>query len=423
MNPDVVDKKQEQFNLKWVNRATSFFKKIGLPYSIVPSYQADPPGTFFEGCWLSAGKLHFCPKRVQVGELLHEAAHLALLPKSMWNDLKPGNLEVETLYGDPGAEAWDYAAAAFTGIPFFVVFTKGFAGQNWDILQLFDLGIHPGIRLLEEGGLASPFPHMRRWFVKDSDLENSKVVEIPKVIKSPKKFDNSLDMGAYTQASSKNLKQLHELASEHLRQGRLLEAGELLHQILQAQPNNAVALHDVGAILYQQGNYQAALSLVTKALQLEPNLPSANYTLGNLLSLQGKLDEAITSYRKSLSLKPSFAEAHYGLGNALVSQGKLDEAITSYRQALMLQPGFAEAYYSLGNAWVSQGKLEEGIASYQQALALRPNFAEAHYVLGDALVSQGKLTEAIVSYRQALALKPQSDWAGVAHDKLRKLTG
>jgi tetratricopeptide (TPR) repeat protein len=415
MNPDLVEKKQHQFNLKWVNRATSFFKEIGLPFVVVPSYQADPPDIFFKGCWLEAGKLHFCPKRVQVGELLHEAGHLALLPRSLWAELKPGTLEVETLYGDPGAEAWDYAAAIVTGIPLFMVFTQGFAGQSWDALMLFDQGIHPGIRLLEEGGLAAPFPRMKRWFVREGDIEKSQTT------KPLQEFDRQQKPKAITQTVPQDLKKLQRLASEHLRNGRLFEAGELFHQIVQIAPNNAAVIHDVGAIMYQQGNYEASLSLVNRAIKIDPNLPSAHYTLGNLWGLQGKQAEAIASYQKALALKPDFAEAHYTLGNVLAAQEKHEDAIASYQKALAINPNVVETYYGLGNALAAQGKQAEAIASYQKALALKPGFAEVHYVLGDALAAQGSTEEAIASYRQALVANPNSSWAAIVQDKITKL--
>lgn len=115
------------------------------------------------------------------------------------------------LYGDTRAKGWDSAVAIAADIPLFMVFTKGFGGNNWDALRLFDLGIHPGIRLLEEAGLASPFPHMKRWFVKDDDIERSKGLE------KLQEFDRSQKPRATAPTPSKDVQSLHKLAQNIFR--------------------------------------------------------------------------------------------------------------------------------------------------------------------------------------------------------------
>ncbi|HEY9750678.1 MAG TPA: hypothetical protein V6C63_18500 [Allocoleopsis sp.] len=161
------EKKRRQANLHFVNRARSLFKKIRLPFQVVPSYIPDPPSSFFTGCWLLEGCLYFCPARVQVGELLHEAGHLALLPKDVWPSLQPGQIEIQTFgleSGDYAVEAWDYAAAIECDIPSLAVFDKGFNDAGWTVWELFDAGIHPGIKMLQDAGMTQNFPVMKRWF-------------------------------------------------------------------------------------------------------------------------------------------------------------------------------------------------------------------------------------------------------------------
>lgn len=70
------DKRSRKVKLSFINKARNFFKKIGLPFVEVPSYIPDPEGCFFKGVWIADGKLHYCPARVDVGELLHEAGHV-----------------------------------------------------------------------------------------------------------------------------------------------------------------------------------------------------------------------------------------------------------------------------------------------------------------------------------------------------------
>lgn len=162
---------------QFVNKARDFFKRIGLPFEIVPSYQSDPPGSFFKGCWLNQGKLFYCPARVQVGELLHEAGHLALLPKDQWPLLMPGKLDEVypplggfRFIGDAAVEAWDYAAALAADIPVLAVFDRGFNGAGWQVWESFHAHQHPGFALLRFLGMSSAWGQCDRWLVGDAAI-------------------------------------------------------------------------------------------------------------------------------------------------------------------------------------------------------------------------------------------------------------
>jgi hypothetical protein len=176
-----------------IHKAKKFFRQIRLPFVEVPGTVCDPPNTFFQGCWLLQGKLYFCQARVQVGELLHEAGHLALLPKQHWPSLQPGNLSVieEPFDGaatDLAVEAWDYAAAKFAGIHPIVLF-KDFGRRNcvgnvklddgnytlkgFEVYDQFEERLHPGIALLQISGLSQRFPIMERWYWGEQPVLNS----------------------------------------------------------------------------------------------------------------------------------------------------------------------------------------------------------------------------------------------------------
>lgn len=174
---------QQKTSLRFVSRARDFLKKIGMPIEVVPSYIPDPADTFFKGVWIANGKLHFCPARVQVGELLHEAGHMALMPKSQWGDLPTGRWKDDSLYpplggfkylGDAAVEAWDYAAALAADIPELCVFVNGFNGNGLVVWELFDRRKHPGFTLLRFLGMSSAWGRCDRWFVGNTSIEDSR---------------------------------------------------------------------------------------------------------------------------------------------------------------------------------------------------------------------------------------------------------
>ncbi len=102
------------------------------------------------------------------GDLLHEAGHLAVLPKAEREGLSvdvgaDGGLEV-------GAMAWSYAAAVHLGLPAEVVFhDEGYKGGASALRDNFTKGHYIGVPILQWRGLADApgaetgYPAMKQW--------------------------------------------------------------------------------------------------------------------------------------------------------------------------------------------------------------------------------------------------------------------
>ena len=97
------------------------------------------------------------------GDLLHEAAHLAVVPAA-----RRGQLDADT--GDDGGEemgaiAWSYAAALHMRLDPAVVFhARGYRGGSESILRNFREGCYIGVPFLRWIGLADDsYPQLTRW--------------------------------------------------------------------------------------------------------------------------------------------------------------------------------------------------------------------------------------------------------------------
>ncbi len=137
-----------------------------------------PTETFLPGIAVERGRLLVDERRLSYpGDLLHEAAHIALMPAAVRSVLggsveAPG-VNLEDI--EHAAVTWSYAAALAVGIdPAEVFHGGGYAGRSEGILRTFSVGVYPGIRLLEDARLTAgrrlarelgvpPFPHMLRW--------------------------------------------------------------------------------------------------------------------------------------------------------------------------------------------------------------------------------------------------------------------
>ena len=171
-------------------RASRFLETIG--FVIVLDERADG---FLEharietGCRLVANLNH----HHGVGDLLHEAGHLAVIP-SLFRSRVSGDVE-ETLSpladeytrshtfhvndsfqedpifrgilqaGEQEAQAWSYAAAIHLGIDPLLIFDDEVSMGLSDTLLGLQANCHPGIHGLAAGGMTERrlFPAMKRW--------------------------------------------------------------------------------------------------------------------------------------------------------------------------------------------------------------------------------------------------------------------
>jgi tetratricopeptide (TPR) repeat protein len=197
-----------------------------------------------------------------------------------------------------------------------------------------------------------------------------------------------------------------DMAVQHHRAGRVVQAEQFYRQILVVDAQHVGALHLLGLLAHQVGRSDLAVEYISQALRLQPEFAEAHSNLGMALAKQGKLTEAVACYQVALRIKPGHAAAHNNLANAFRKQGRLAEAVASYQQALRIKPDIAQTHCNLGVALFEQGKVIEAVACQQQAVRLKPNYAEAHSNLGMVLAAQGKLTEAVAYYQEALRIKP-----------------
>jgi tetratricopeptide (TPR) repeat protein len=189
-------------------------------------------------------------------------------------------------------------------------------------------------------------------------------------------------------------------------EGKLTEAIDLFHQVLQTNPEYGLGHYNLGCALQSQGRIEEAMEQYKQAIQLEPDLARPRYNLGCILDAQGKFAEAIKQYQDALRLEPYASEVRNNLGVALASLGKLDEAVAQFQKAIELRPDFAEAHFNQGHALATHGNFVEAVQHYEEALRVDPKNASDHYNLANLLAEHGRDQEAILHYTAAARLAP-----------------
>ena len=147
----------------------AFLDRIGIAVTLEPIAEE----TFLPALRLRGGALIVDPERLQwVGDLLHEAGHIAVTDPALRPDL-------DDVSGDPGEEmaaiAWSYAAAVEIGLDPAVLFhPNGYRGGAQAMIDNFTAGRGVGIPMLAWFGMSAEphraaadgmraYPHMMRW--------------------------------------------------------------------------------------------------------------------------------------------------------------------------------------------------------------------------------------------------------------------
>jgi hypothetical protein len=175
-------------------KAVEFVRSIGLTV-VCGRPNQEPAFSPDSYVWVDSGVLYIDPEKFHVGDFLHEAGHLAVLP-SFARKLACGDVEesvgpvisayVEShlgglstypedpvvraclQWGECEAIAWSYAAAVRVGVDPRLVFENGFRDDmaRQETLSMCKAGAYFGVSGLRAGGFfptTKHYPEMTRW--------------------------------------------------------------------------------------------------------------------------------------------------------------------------------------------------------------------------------------------------------------------
>lgn len=134
--------------------------------------------TFIPGIYIEKGKLLVDEQKLLYpGDLLHEAAHIAMVPSRLrcYASGNVGQIEAIGNSYEIEAIAWSWAAVVALGIdPEILFHNKGYKGLARGLLFNFQMGVYIGIKGIEDAEMAysnnkaaelggEPFPIMQKW--------------------------------------------------------------------------------------------------------------------------------------------------------------------------------------------------------------------------------------------------------------------
>lgn len=149
-----------------------FIHSLGLQTTFCSLNETD---CFLPGIFISNGKILIDKEKLKYpGDLIHEAAHLAVIPSAERHIISGPDIgkRADAAAEEMMAIAWSYAACKHLAIdPAFVFHEHGYKGGGKNIIEDFDAGRYFGVPVLQWLGMtktgaaddAENYPVMSKW--------------------------------------------------------------------------------------------------------------------------------------------------------------------------------------------------------------------------------------------------------------------
>ena len=185
------------------------------------------------------------------------------------------------------------------------------------------------------------------------------------------------------------------------RQGRIVQARELMRQVPERRPGDARAkLAAEAQVLRDVKRWQEAYEVLDAGVQRWPDDTDLLYELSMVAEKLDRLEDMERLLRRVIALRPDSQHAYNALGYSLADRGlRLQEARELIRKALELAPGDPFITDSMGWVEFRLGNHEQALRLLREAYAARPDTEIAAH-LGEVLWVTGQREEALRIWRE-----------------------
>lgn len=213
---------------------------------------------------------------------------------------------------------------------------------------------------------------------------------------------------AFLKKHPKNIEGMRLLADIGTRLGVLEDADFLLETAIALDPENLQLRIDYIQVLRKRQKFATALAQAEALLARDPERP-VFLSLFAIESMQaGAYETALEAFDKVLNKVPGDPATLTSRGHALKTYGRAEDAIASYKAALQADPQNGDAWYALAN--LKTYRFADTEISQMQAAQVSPELSfmsRVHiaFALGKAFEDQGVYGAAFEHYQTGNALK------------------
>ncbi len=214
-----------------------------------------------------------------------------------------------------------------------------------------------------KNGLVFVLQKIWHFMLEAKDLKQSQILAT-RVARFIRPAGAAVNIGMYS-----SLKKADRLISE----GKLLEAEEVLIQVIRKNPQEYVAYEGLMKIYIKQKKHDNAIEILEFLVKHNPQNDNYFAYLGNALLSTRRFSEAADAYTKSLELNDLIPARFVNLGLSLQGAGKSEIAKENFLKAVELEPGNMQYLLILIDSMLTLGEKEEAVQKLKTALEKNPD--------------------------------------------------
>jgi len=171
------------------------------------------------------------------------------------------------------------------------------------------------------------------------------------------------------------------IAIEHHRNNRFIEAEYIYREILKVQPNDIEVLTNLGIMLFIEKKYAVALPIFEKIISLTPEYYKPYSNLAIINEELNNTEKAEEYYKKGIALSGDANDYEFESRYAffLERQNRIDEAENLYKKILKKNPNLTMALNNLSSLSKSKGNMEEAYEYIKKAIYSNPSSTFAYH--------------------------------------------
>jgi Flp pilus assembly protein TadD/TolB-like protein len=288
-----------------------------------------------------------------------------------------------------------------------VIWTKDFAGQSRDMIDVADLSSPEIAEALgkETGAIVGGLSQTAlAYYLEGKSLLEGWDVE--------RNYTRAAEAFSKALQENEDFAEAHAgLALAHWRQYAETRRPELVERALSAA-NRAVSIAPafpethlaLGVVQLGRGRSAEAAASFEKAQRLAPADDAVCRRIATAYGALGRVEDAAEMYQRAIDLRPEYWENYNLKGTFYLRNSKLDEAKELFLQVIRLRPQSDIGYNNLAMTHILLGEHEEATPLLEAALRIHPTM-RVHNNLGFVYYSTGRFEEAAREFSQASELQ------------------
>ena len=176
------------------------------------------------------------------------------------------------------------------------------------------------------------------------------------------------------------------VAQQHVNEGRMREALDILTRAMLESPDNADLIGTRGSMLLAQNKVYDALVDLEKAVTLAPENPLLLINRSQAYRKFNRLEEAMKDLNRAVSINPELVAARFNRGTLLYGEGKYSEALADFDFCIQAAPDTAGPYFNRAVTREATGDQAGAVSDMNRFLELSDN-PEWNKVASETLAS------------------------------------